>query len=141
MLPLRHARVWRTADAILLLAVLAFALMPSLWFLDRSLGSIAWIRHADKWLHAMTFLFLALWYAGQYRARSYWRIAVGLLAFGVFIELCQRALSYRTADWLDLAANGFGIVAGLLVAIAGAGGWCLRVERWHAARRSGPNLD
>ncbi len=141
MLPLRHARLWRTADVILLLIVLAFALTPGLWFLEDSLGSIDWIKHADKWLHGMTFLLLAVWYAGQYRRRSYWRIAVGLLAFGVFIELCQRALSYRTADWLDMAANGLGILVGLLIAIAGAGGWCLDLERWHANRRSSLDFD
>ncbi len=142
MLPLRHAGLWRTADVVLLLIVLAFALTPSAWFLDDTLGSIDWIKHADKLLHASTFLLLALWYAGQYRARSYWRIAFGLLAFGLFIELCQRALSYRTADWLDVAANGLGIVVGLLIAMAGAGGWCLRLERWHADRQiTGSRLD
>lgn len=137
MLPLRHAHVWRTADVILLLLVLVFALTPAAWFLDDAARTISWMRNVDKWLHGLTFLALTLWYAGQYRPRSYWRIAIGLLGFGLFIELCQRMLSYRTADWLDMGANTVGIVVGLLVAMAGLGGWCLRLENWHASRRPG----
>jgi hypothetical protein len=135
MLPLRHARLWRIADVVLLLLVLSFALMPSVWFLGGSILQVPWLPHADKWMHGLTFLALTLWYAGQYRTRSYWRIALGLFAFGLFIEICQRMLSYRTAEWLDMGANTIGIILGLLVAIAGVGGWCLRVEDCHAARQ------
>lgn len=141
MLPLRHARVWRTADVVLLLLVLVFALTPAAWFLDDAARTISWMRNVDKWLHATTFLVLTLWYAGQYRPRSYWRIALGLIGFGMFIELSQRMLSYRTADWLDMGANTVGIIVGLLIAVAGVGGWCLRVERWHAERQTGSDLD
>ena len=141
MLPLRHTRIWRIADVILLLSVLLFAVTPAAWFLDEAARSISWMRHLDKWLHGLTFLALSVWYAGQYRPRSYWRIAVGLLGFGMFIELCQRMLSYRTADLLDMGANTVGILIGLVIAMAGVGGWCLRLENWHTARRADSHLE
>ena len=61
-------------------------------------------------------------------------VALGLLAFGALIELCQRAVGYRSAEWLDLAADAAGILAGLGIALVGAGGWCQRVEAWLGAR-------
>ena len=132
MLPLRFATHWRTVSILLLLAVLAATLLPAFWSNQQDL--VSWFLHADKWLHGVTFLILALWFSGQYRARSYWRVAVGLMAFGFLIELCQLMISYRTADWIDIGANTAGIIAGLAVASAGLGGWCLRVEAWHMAR-------
>jgi VanZ family protein len=133
VLPLRHARRWQFAGVAVLILVLAAALMPAIWFMRemRNPG----IEHTDKWLHAITFMFLTIWFAGQYSRRSYWRIAAGLLAFGGFIEICQRMLTtWRSAETMDLAADTIGIAAGLLVAWAGAGGWSLRVEQWVAAR-------
>lgn len=136
MLPLNHARQWRIASLAMMLLVLASALMPAVWFFDDRRSVLSWLGHSDKWLHACTFMILSLWFAGQYRPRSYWRIALGLMIFGLFIEFCQRLVSYRMAEWADVGANSIGIVVGLLIALAGVGGWCLRVENWHAARRS-----
>lgn len=131
MLPLRHEKRWRTAGIVILLVVLAAAVMPALWFE---------IPHAkflllDKWLHALTFLFLALWFSGQYKRSSYWRLAVGLTVFGVLIELCQGMISYRMADWRDLSADVLGTGLGLIIALAGLGGWSRRFEQWLARER------
>lgn len=136
MLPLTHSRLWRIASAVMMLLVLIAALMPAFWFFDDKASVLSWLDHADKWLHAMTFLILSLWFAGQYRPRSYWRIALGLMVFGLVIEFCQLLVSYRMADLADVGANTVGIIAGLLIALGGVGGWCLRVENWHAARQS-----
>lgn len=134
MLPLQYARYWRIASILMLIIVLVATMAPAAWFLGDKVGALEWFVHADKWLHGVTFLILALWFSGQYRAQSYWRVAVGLMAFGFLIELCQLMISYRTADWIDIGANTAGIIAGLAVASAGLGGWCLRVEAWHMAR-------
>ena len=134
MLDLRYARAWRAASIALLLGVLVATLMPVIWF-DASRTQVAgWLAHVDKWTHLLAFVVLTVWFAGLYRRRSYWRVALGLLAFGALIELCQRAVGYRSAEWLDLAADAAGILAGLGIAWAGAGGWCQRVEAWFAAR-------
>lgn len=141
MLPLQHARFWRMADLILLLLVFLFALMPAVWFWSDKVSILSWFDNSDKWLHGMTFFILAVWFAGQYRRPSYWRIAAGLMLFGLMIELSQFIVGYRNADWHDVGANTAGIVIGLSVALAGFGGWCLRVEEWYAARNSGSALD
>ncbi len=135
MLPLRFRRRWQLANGVLLLCVLVAALAPLAWYWpDRArLGS--WFDGSDKWLHGITFALLALWFAGQFRRSGLWRIAVGLLAFGVFIELCQRGVGYRSAEWLDVAADAAGIAAGLAIAALGAVGWSLRFEHWLAGAR------
>jgi len=137
MLPLQHARQWRIASVILMILVMAATLMPAVWFFEDKVTALTWFHDADKWLHGVTFLVLALWYTGLYRRRSYWRVALGLVAFGFLIELCQLLVSYRTADWVDIVANTAGIIVGLIIGIAGAGGWCLRVENWYAVRHTG----
>lgn len=136
MLPLRHTRGWRIAGILLLLLVLAATLMPAVWFMSDTRQFITWFMGVDKWLHALTFLFLAVWFSGQYERRAYWRIGIGLVLFGVFIELCQRAVAHRSAEWLDLAADVGGVAVGLLLALAGLGGWSLRAEQWLARRRA-----
>ena len=134
MLPLRYASHWRTASIALLLLVLVATLMPVGWLFDDTDSAFSWIEHADKWAHAITFTMLALWFAGQYR--SSWRIAVGLLVLGAFIELCQLMTGYRSADWVDMAANTVGIITGLGIATTGLGGWCQRAEDWYITRNA-----
>jgi VanZ family protein len=135
MLPLRYAPWWRTASILLLILVLAAAVMPAVWLWPDRDALFSWFEGIDKSAHAIVFAFLALWFAGQYRPRSYWRIGLGLLMFGLLIELCQRMLSYRSAEWLDVAADVAGIIVGLLLAAAGLGGWCQRVEARYQTER------
>jgi VanZ family protein len=134
MLPLRFASRWRIASVVLLLLVLAATLMPAVWFWPDRRDFIAWFVDVDKWLHGITFVFLAIWFAGQYRSQSYWRIGIGLIFFGMLIEACQRLVTYRSADWFDIVADTAGIIVGLVVAMAGLGGWCLWLEDWLAKR-------
>lgn len=133
MLPLRYTRRWQIAGAFVLLAVFAATLTPALGVWPRV--NVRALFAFDKWLHGLTFLFLALWFSGQYARNAYWRIGLGLLIFGGFIELCQRFIAYRTADPADMVANITGIAIGLGLAVAGVGGWSLRVESWLIARR------
>lgn len=133
MLPLRHAALWRTLSMLLLVAVLLAALTPTFWFGSKA-KALVWFEHADKWLHAMTFAGLTVWFAGMFAVRAYWRIALGLTLFGLLIEACQLLVSYRIADWIDVGANTAGIIVGLIVAAAGLGAWGLRVEDWYSRR-------
>ena len=141
MLSLRYALRWQAASAVLLLLVLASALMPAIWFWPDRVRVENWLAHLDKWAHLLTFAFLAVWFAGQYRRGAYWRIAVGLVGFGILIEICQRAVGYRSAEWLDLGADVIGIVIGLMIGLAGAGGWSQRFEQWYVTRGSEAGLD
>ena len=128
MLPLRYAAQWQMASALFLFLVLVAALMPAFWFLDDKVAALSWFEKNDKWVHGATFLALSMWFTGLFRRGVYWRVAIGLLVFGLVIEGCQRMISYRTADWIDIAANMAGIVVGLSIGLAGLGGWCQRAE-------------
>ena len=139
MLPLRHEKRWRGAGIALLLVVLAAAVAPTLWFWPDI--PPAKFPLLDKWLHAVTFLFLSLWFTGQYNRSSYWRLVVSLTAFGVLIELCQRMVSYRTAEWMDLVADILGLSLGFIIAVAGTGGWSLRFEQWLQKKGVGEAVD
>lgn len=133
MLPLQYTRWWLIAGVLALLGVFVAALVPVFGWMPRFDSGIG----ADKWMHGTTFFVLGLWFSGQYARRFYWRIALGLLAFGGLIEISQRLTIHRTGDWYDLAANVTGIALGLAIAAAGAGGWSLRFEHWLTRGRSG----
>ena len=134
MLPLRHARLWRVLSILILAGVLLATLAPLHWLFDNDRGSLSWLPFADKWMHAATFAFLMLWFSGLFQKHRYWRIAAALLLFGVVVELGQLQVSYRTAEWNDVLANTAGIIVGLAVAVAGLGGWGLRIEDWYTNR-------
>ena len=127
MLPLKYAARWQFAGIAFLILALTAALLPEIPFWPDD--PAARFEISDKLLHMITFTFLAAWFSGQYARASYWRIAVGLFAFGALIELIQGTLTYRSSEWLDLYADGIGIVAGLIIARLGLGGWSERLER------------
>jgi VanZ family protein len=141
MLPLRYARRWRVASVVLLVLVLAATMMPAVWFWPDRREFVSWFVGVDKWLHGITFVVLAVWFAGQYRLRSYWRIGVGLIFFGVLIEACQRLVTYRSSDILDIVADAAGISIGLAMAMAGMGGWSLWVENRLAKSEADASVD
>ena len=69
----------------------------------------------DKANHALAFATLALvaelaFWPVHARRR---RIAIGLIAFGGFIELVQAQIPARSGEWSDLAADATGIAIGL----------------------------
>ena len=132
MLPLRYSRRWRIAGAALLLAVLVGALLPVWLFPDVPVRRVIAL---DKWLHGVAFMILGVWFCGQYARQAYWRLALGLLAFGALIEACQYVTVHRSAELEDLLADGVGLAIGLVIGLAGAGGWSLRFEEWMLARR------
>ena len=136
MLPLRHTGLWRVSSVVLLILVLAATLSPALWFLDDMENALIWFHNADKWLHAMTFVVLTVWFTGLYEKRVWWLTALGLVLFGFLVEFCQLQVSYRTADWIDILANTLGIIVGLTIAVAGLGGWGPRFEDWFSRRHS-----
>lgn len=127
MLPLSYPRRWQFASIMLLLSVLTLAVIPAIWLWPQD-PAVVWSL-SDKWLHGVTFAVLALWFSGQYARKAYWKLVLGLLAFGGLIEICQRMISYRTAEWNDLFADMLGIVVGILIAMVGVGGWSMRIEK------------
>ncbi len=133
MLPLQHPAFWRGLSLMMLVVVLFGALSPAIWFGNKA-DALSFIKHADKWVHGVTFFVLAVWFSGLVERRSYWLVGVGLVVFGALLEFFQLYVRYRMADHFDIAANTAGIIVGLTVATAGLGGWGLRAEDWYARR-------
>lgn len=77
----------------------------------------------DKFEHAIAFLVLTLLGAGGWPERI-GRVAVGLSAYGLLIEICQHTLTTnRFGDPWDWVADSVGVVIGwLLVRRAARGG-------------------
>ena len=93
---------------LLLLAIVALSLLP---IRGPDLG----LPQGDKWHHAFAYLVLTL-YFGQiadpdWRARGV--LVLGLLGYGIAIELAQSFTPSRQAELADLAANALGIALGL----------------------------
>ncbi|MGE0351449.1 VanZ family protein [Hydrogenophaga sp.] len=66
----------------------------------------------DKAQHVAGFAWLGL--LGLFsHPRHPSRLALSLLAFGAFIELAQTATGWRFGEWLDLLADGVGILLGM----------------------------
>jgi len=124
MLPLRYGKMWLALGWLgLIIGVVASLISPDY---------IPPIHLSDKILHAAYYLLLMLWFAGIYRRSRYLPIALGLFLFGWSLELLQglELFSSRHMHSGDLAANAVGIAVALLLALAGIGGWCGKVERW-----------
>lgn len=106
---LHHPRLWWTLGGLLLLAITALSLLP---LRGPDLG----LPQGDKWHHALAYLVLTA-YFGQL-VETGWRerlaLVLGLMGFGIAIELAQSFTPTRQAELADLAANALGIVLGLV---------------------------
>jgi VanZ family protein len=119
---------WLSGGAALVLFVTYLCLRPST-------GGEQLFPNADKWAHFLAFFALAGMLLALVERRYYASVCLGLLAFGGAIEIAQYLLPYgRSAEWLDLAADGVGIVAGWLVSVPFRESWLQRIERWVGAR-------
>lgn len=123
LLPLRHPRAWLAFGWALVFAAVAVSLVPG--------SSLPQTGVSDKFEHTVAYALLALWFAGIYPRSRYVIIALGLFALGVGVEWAQGAMHVgRERDFRDVLANTSGIVAGLIAAWLGLGGWAQRVEAW-----------
>jgi len=71
---------------------------------------------SDKLSHLVTYFFLAGWFSllATNRASLGWTI-IGLVAYGILLELLQGMTVYRYAEWGDVLANTSGTMAGILL--------------------------
>jgi VanZ family protein len=68
---------------------------------------------SDKSLHFVTYACLAAGFASLVRAStSLVYVAVGLVTYGLLIEILQGMTGYRVAEWGDVVANSIGVVVG-----------------------------
>ncbi len=75
-------------------------------------------KWSDKVEHGLVHLALAGWFLQIYHGQRHWLlVSLACLAFGGTIELMQMLTPTRSAEWLDFAADGAGILAaGVLIA-------------------------
>lgn len=125
MLPLRHPRVWLALGWALVIGVVVGSLVPGQML--RSVGV------GDKIMHGGSYFLLMVWFAGLYSRKVHPIIAVVLLLLGAGLDLLQATTKTRSFDLHDIAANGLGIVVGLLLSLWLLEGWCQRLERRLAA--------
>lgn len=94
---------WIWAFFTCVLAVLVLALLPS----PTPMITTGW----DKSNHLLAFGAMTC-LGGKAFPRRLANILLGLLAYGALIEILQSFTPNRSADWLDLLADGLGILVG-----------------------------
>lgn len=101
---LKLIRGWYLLGALMLLAVAALSLLP---MPDAGVG--------DKLSHLVTYVFLGGWFGLlATNLRVLGATIVGLMAYGILLELLQGMTTYRYAEWGDVVANASGILIGVL---------------------------
>jgi VanZ family protein len=103
---------------VLGLFIFILCLIPGKSFPDMSWAAAV---APDKWVHAILYACWALVYEWSKplnsKIHSLWIILL-MLGFGGFIEIFQENVSAnRRGEWLDLAADGIGLVLGYLFSL------------------------
>jgi VanZ family protein len=93
----------RWAFLACLVVVLVLSLMPPQF----PLPTTGW----DKSNHVMVYAVLAMLGCMSY-PQSKAPVLLGLLVYGGVIELLQGLTGYRSAEWLDVIADGLGLLVG-----------------------------
>lgn len=97
--------LWYALGVILLLAVAAVSLAP-----------VPATGVSDKLAHLLTYSVLAGWFALIARdCRILGWSMIGLIGYGMLIELLQAQTGYRFAEWGDVIANSCGCILGSLL--------------------------
>jgi len=102
---LKLAKAWYAIGACMLIAVAFVSLAP-----------MPATGVSDKLAHLLTYAVLAGWFALIARDRLVlgWSM-LGLIGYGMLIEVLQAQTGYRYAEWADVLANGIGCIVGSLV--------------------------
>jgi VanZ family protein len=121
---LHYSRVWLLGGFCLATGIAVLSLMP--------VEKLPEVRVWDKFQHILAYVALGFWFCSITTRRSHAWIAVGLLAYGVLIELLQGQMGMgRQADMFDLGANAAGIASGWLLALTPLGRWAHWLESWQ----------
>lgn len=105
---LRLARLWRGLGYAGIVILLVGCLWPQ--------SEVAGGPGVDKLLHFAAFVLLAGWFGAVLGLGRYAAIATGLTVLGLVIEALQWLTGYRSAEFLDWAADVAGVGVGLALA-------------------------
>ena len=97
-------------------SLLAFVFIASL--IPMPAPAMALPQGFDKYEHIFAYAVLS-GYFGQLFSRFavHLRYALALFGMGALLEVLQGLTGYRSPDYYDLAANGIGVVLGLLLCL------------------------
>jgi VanZ family protein len=101
------SRRWR----VVLLALLAVGIVWAVRPLAIHEGPENWFPQADK-LHHVWFFGLLWWLALRAGFAPSWTLVLGLMAYGLGMELAQALTETRAASGLDLVADSVGLATG-----------------------------
>jgi VanZ family protein len=125
---LKLARLWWALGWLLVLIVTIGCLEPARYVPD--------LHVSDKLEHAGAYFGMTCWFGGLIQRRSYWILALWMLAFGGAIEVAQGVMGLgRDADVRDFAADAIGVAAALTLVYIGLGAWPRRIERFVGLAR------
>jgi VanZ family protein len=120
-------KLWKTTFWALVLATLWLSLVPA-----EHIPSA--FNFWDKAQHALGFAALAYCGLAGYARRTS-RVVLGLVVFGMAIEVLQHLSGWRHGDWLDWVADCAGLSMGWLVR-AGSIRWTKQRINTSAARQA-----
>ena len=102
---LKLVKIWYLLGGIMLLMVGVVSLMP-----------VPDVGVNDKFSHLITYFFLGGWFGllAASRTTLVWTI-IGLIAYGMLLELLQGMTAHRYAEWGDVLANASGTFVGALL--------------------------
>jgi len=110
-------RVWWGLGFVLVAGALVACLVPG-----QKLPTA--FEFNDKLSHLVGHGLLAAWFAGLVPRRSWWKIFMALLVFGIGIEIAQYYMHFgREADARDVVANSCGALLGLGLSWLGLSRW------------------
>jgi len=122
-------RVWWALGVLLVVAATILCLVPF-----QEIPSEFELN--DKASHLIGHGTLALYFAGLVPRRSWWKIFVFLLLFGITMEFLQYYMhAGRDGDPRDVVANSLGALLGLLAARCGLSRWP-ELAAWLLGRRA-----
>lgn len=102
---IHHSRLWQGLLALTVLAILYLATAGS----PRELPSTG----LDKINHLLAFAVLAVQWRLAFPRMRLVGVILGLLGYGVLIELIQLPLPHRSAEGADVLADALGVALGL----------------------------
>lgn len=126
---LAHFPLWLALGWLLIAVIVALTLMPPPDRVQR-------FEYEDKIGHLIAYGLLMLWFAQLFieRQARFW-YGLAFVALGIVLEFCQGALGYRSFEYADMVANGFGVIAGALLAATGRCNFLFPLDRTLVAVR------
>ena len=120
----RYAKLWLILGWLLVALIIFLSLYPKppqpLEF-----------EQSDKVSHILAYMILMLWFANIYPQRSsQLQLSIGFFVMGVCLELLQGMTQYRTFSYIDMLANGIGILLALYLAKTRLATYLLRLDTW-----------